>query len=124
MNEHSELKELRELFIKIGHGIRPDSYEEGEKILNNIYIKKEYNPDLQKALNLIKNNIKPILAYKKLNVPYPETRLRVNNEWHMRRGRRILKLRYGLKNVFKKAYLLSQKFGIKIKVSLKCFLRG
>ncbi len=42
----------------------------------------------------------------------------MNCEWEMRKGRRILKLRYGLKILVKEAYLLSQKYNVKIKIAI------
>ena len=119
LKDHPALTALRALFQTVGAAIRPKTYEDGLEKIKTIPIEAAYTPDLQKALKLLKKNAKGILAYKKVNLPFPETRMRVNCEWEMRKGRRITKLRYGLKNIFKKAFLLSQKFKTTVKVVLK-----
>ncbi|MHA1427678.1 MAG: hypothetical protein ACTSQI_16990 [Candidatus Helarchaeota archaeon] len=57
-------------------------------IATPIPIDDPYTPDLQKALKLLKKNANGILAYKKVNLPLSETRLRINCEWEMRKGKR------------------------------------
>ena len=118
LSEHPFLLELRTLFLEIGQALRPNSYEEGLEKIKEIEIRKTYSPDLKKALKLLKDNAEKVLSYKKVEDIGPETRLRVNCEWEMRKGRKIVKLRYGLKSVVKKAFLLSQKYKTPIKIAL------
>ena len=118
LSEHPFLLELRTLFLEIGQALRPNSYEEGLEKIKEIEIRNAYSPDLKKALKLLKDNAEKVLSYKKVEDIGPETRLRVNCEWEMRKGRKIVKLRYGLKSVVKKAFLLSQKYKTPIKIAL------
>lgn len=118
VSEHPFLLELRTLFLDIGQALRPNSYEEGLEKIKEIQIKNTYSNDLKKALKLLKHDAEKVLSYKKVENIGPETRLRVNCEWEMRKGRRIVKLRYGLKSLVKKAYLLSHKYNVKIQIAI------
>lgn len=119
LHAHPFLLELRTLLNDTRDALRRYSYEAGLEKIATISAKAKYGSELKSALKLLHNNAEKLLSYKKLKIDAPETRLRVNNEWMMRKGRRIIKLRHGLKSLAKKAHLLSKKYQIEIQIRME-----